>query len=161
MFVVVVCVLSYGKSSHWAVFSLSVKIMWDASGMYKKEDFFYVNYKDLDDKYKPYFRQLFGFDSSATSERYLEKTNTFVVVEQQIKANGIHHIFQRINMFFMFKDQYAVIEHRYLRKNRNGDIVETPWELEDWVATFVALSDPKDQHTYHHPSHIHFSNDKK
>ncbi|MHA2053375.1 MAG: adenosylcobalamin-dependent ribonucleoside-diphosphate reductase [Candidatus Hodarchaeales archaeon] len=113
--------------------------------MYKKEDFFYTNYKDLDDKYKPYFKQLFGFDSSDTSEKYLEKTNTYAIVMTQIEDNNIHHIFQRINMFFMFKDQYEVIEHRYLRRNQNEDIIETPWELADRVATFVALSEPRDR----------------
>lgn len=45
----------------------------------------------------------------------------------------------------MFKDQYEIIEHRYLRRNKNGEIIEYPEQMADRVATFIALSEPRDR----------------
>jgi ribonucleoside-diphosphate reductase alpha chain len=45
----------------------------------------------------------------------------------------------------MFKEQYDVIEHRYLMRDRAGNITETPPQMCDRVATFVSLAEPQDR----------------
>ncbi len=108
--------------------------------MYNKEDFYYINYGDLNKRYQPYFKQLFNIEHEITEEQ-----DTFDLVMEEIRDNSLHHIFQRLNMFFMFKDQYQIIEHRYLKRDSNNEIIETPWEMCNRVATFIALSEPRDR----------------
>ena len=111
--------------------------------MYSRDEFFYVNYKDIQAKYRPYFRKL--FDAVDYDEKQLKDMDTFDLVSKQIDEERVHHIYQKVNAFFMFKDQYDVIEHRYLRRNKIGEVVETPWEMCDRVATFISLAEPKDR----------------
>lgn len=111
--------------------------------MYNRDNFFYVNYSDLEFKFRPYFRSL--FDTNDLTEDQLEHTDTYELVMNHINENRIRHIYQHINCFFMFTDQYEVIEHRYLRRDKSGQVIETPWQMADRVATFVALAEPRDR----------------
>ena len=108
--------------------------------MYREEDFYWINPQDLEDKYIPYYEELFKTE-------YVEgyAFNTFEHVMNMIKDGKVNHIYEYINMFFMFKEQYDVIEHRYLMRDRIGNITETPVQMCDRVATFVSLAEPQDR----------------
>ena len=108
--------------------------------MYKEEDFYWINPQDLEDKYKSYYQDLFKIELEPE-----HTVDTFSLVMHKIKTGQVNHIYEYINMFFMFKEQYDVIEHRYLMRDRAGNITETPVQMCDRVATFVAMAEPQDR----------------
>ena len=123
--------------------------------MYDESEFYYVNPVDIEDKYLPYYEESFKVvingekvTSQITEKIYnLPKFNTYLYIKDLIEKGKVNHIYEYINMFFMFKEQYEIIEHRYLRRDRFGNIIENPVQLADRVATFIALSEPQDRVT--------------
>jgi ribonucleoside-diphosphate reductase alpha chain len=124
--------------------------------MYEDSEFYYLNPIDIENKYIPYYEECFKVVinchnskkvvSQITGKEYdLPEFNTFSYIDELIEDGKVNHIYEYINMFFMFKEQYEIIEHRYLRKDRFGNIIENPVQLADRVATFVALSEPQDR----------------
>ena len=109
--------------------------------MYNEEDFYYINPDELEPKYLPYYKELFKVELP----KNYSTVNTYKLVNQYIMDGTANHIYEYINMFFMFKEQYDVIEHRYLMRDRAGNITETPVQMCDRVATFVAMAEPQDR----------------
>lgn len=123
--------------------------------MYNEDEFYYQNPTDIEDKYIPYYEECFKVTINAlkvtsliTDEIFnLSTFSTYKYIMDLIEKEKVNHIYEYINMFFMFKEQYEIIEHRYLRKDRFGNIIENPVQLADRVATFIALSEPQDRMT--------------
>ncbi len=123
--------------------------------MYQENEFYYINPSDLDDRYIPIYEDLFNvsFDiaknkvvNNFTGSKYnIDKFNTFKHVKLLIDTGKVNHIYEYINMFFMFREQYDVIEHRYLMRDRFNNIIETPVQMCDRVATFIAMAEPHDK----------------
>ena len=110
--------------------------------MYSSEEFYWINPSDLESKYVPYFEECFKVSFNETP---MEVFVTFDYVMNLIGEGKVNHIYEYINMFFMFREQYDVIEHRYLMRDRAGNITETPVQMADRVATFVAMAEPQDR----------------
>ena len=110
--------------------------------MYSSEEFYWINPSDLESKYVPYFEECFKVSFNETP---MEGFVTFDYAMNLIGEGKVNHIYEYINMFFMFREQYDVIEHRYLMRDRAGNITETPVQMADRVATFVAMAEPQDR----------------
>jgi len=108
--------------------------------MYLRENFYVRNFNDLMPKFRSYYVDFFKFKD----EKEAEKSDLFKHVMKLIEDSAIHNVFEVINAFFMFQDQYDIIEHRYLRKSKSGVLVETPEEMCERVASFVAGAEPRD-----------------
>ena len=108
--------------------------------MYERDDFYCINSRDLEEKYFPYYEECFKLELPK-NHRY----DTYALVMEMIEDGRINHIYECINMFFMFKEQYDIIEHRYLMRDRAGNITETPVQMCDRIATFVSLAEPQDR----------------
>ena len=123
--------------------------------MYEESEFYYVNPVDIDEKYIPYYEEAFKVvinmekvTSQITDKIFnLATFSTYKYIIDLIEKGKVNHIYEYVNMFFMFKEQYEIIEHRYLRRDRFGNIIENPVQLADRVATFIALSEPQDRVT--------------
>jgi len=107
--------------------------------LYKREEFYYINPSDLEEKYIPYYEELFKINTDK------HQIDTYDWVMALIAEGKVNHIYEYINMFFMFKEQYDIIEHRYLMRDRFGNIIETPVQMCDRVATFISLAEPQDK----------------
>jgi ribonucleoside-diphosphate reductase alpha chain len=121
--------------------------------MYNKSEFFFINPADVEEKYIPYYEECFKVvindekvTSKITEKVYnLSKFDTYIYVMDLIKKDKVNHIYEYVNMFFMFKEQYDVIEHRYLMRDRFGNITENTIQMCDRVATFISLAEPQDR----------------
>lgn len=108
--------------------------------MYSREDFYICNFADLLPKFRPHYVDLFKFKD----DKQAESADLFKHIMKLIDDGAVHNIFDVINAFFMFQDQYDIIEHRYLRRDKQGIIIETPEEMCERVASFVASAEPRD-----------------
>ena len=106
----------------------------------------FVYYKNGPDC--PYFLDMLeccGFQRQGDRIRHLSGEMEWAVEEFDLyEANmallreGIaEHIYELLNMFFMFQEQYDIVAHRYLRRT-SGEVVETPWEMCERVADYVS-----------------------
>lgn len=108
--------------------------------LYERDEFYIEDYFDLPDRIKVLFRKFFKL----SEDDIIESFDLYEYVMQAIENKKINHIYEFINMFFMFQEQYQVIEERLLLRNKAGEIIEKPYQMADRLANYLATAEPLD-----------------